>query len=603
MSSNTDVEFTSRKTNRRKSLQQKQQLDNIDIKAISINDDAKKRRKTINVVHKPINTSSDDAAINNSISYDNEMKKLNKITNIDLDEIKKLWKIGTLVEARDLHDNWYKSRIIEVDESNKRVKVHFFGWNSRYDQWFNLCSNDLRPIADATEKIEITAPIAQIQVASTQAAESAKFNVGEKILAKWIDDYHYPATVIRTVNKNNTLYYEVRFEDGVKKMIRFNNCKVYDPINDIVGVKPAEVVSTPVEQKPVIEENAQTSSTTAVVQEDNSNVRKSSRVKRPRTLSDDEIALFPIRRQSSGVNKKQKINEDANVSQVIENITLQTNPVEPQQQQQQQQPVVTTVSTPIVKPKKLPLGDYFKSLALYNANKKRNKTISVETQPSKEAPKIEPQPVVNKEDLKLQVNINNSENKPSIKLKISKLVTIASETNDLKMYHTQSHASLVEQSHTSLAQQLSVPSPITELIRCKFANCDKTFRKQHLLDYHIKYHHYEDGRIIEVVTKKRKLTQNDESNFDSSQTKECKRLKIDEKVKKKEEAEEKKEALEEEGDPYEVIQCKCDKNISVGFMIQVTHSYFTRAILNILNFLVRYMPLLAAWRLHWHYVR
>ena len=117
MSSNTDVEFTSRKTNRRKSLQQKQQLDNIDIKAISINDDAKKRRKTINVVHKPINTSSDDAAINNSISYDNEMKKLNKITNIDLDEIKKLWKIGTLVEARDLHDNWYKSRIIEVDES------------------------------------------------------------------------------------------------------------------------------------------------------------------------------------------------------------------------------------------------------------------------------------------------------------------------------------------------------------------------------------------------------------------------------------------------------------------------------------------------------
>ena len=37
------------------------------------------------------------------------------------------------------------------------------------------------------------------------------------------------------MNKNETLYYEVKFEDGAKKMIRCTNCKVYD-LNDVVNV-------------------------------------------------------------------------------------------------------------------------------------------------------------------------------------------------------------------------------------------------------------------------------------------------------------------------------------------------------------------------------
>lgn len=33
--------------------------------------------------------------------------------------------------------------------------------------------------------------------------------------------------------------------------------------------------------------------------------------------------------------------------------------------------------------------------------------------------------------------------------------------------------------------------------KCIHSDCDKAFRKQSLLDYHIKYYHTEDGRVIQ----------------------------------------------------------------------------------------------------------
>jgi hypothetical protein len=515
MNSNTDGDFTTtrKKTNKRNSLQQQQEIDNISISsnASSTSSTKKKndRRKTFNIIFKPSTS---------SLSIEDD-----KNSNIiDLDEIKKSWKVGTLVEARDLHDNWYKSRIIGHDELNKRVKVHFFGWNSRYDQWFNLCSNDVRPLP-STE----TVPTVQATIIKKQEAPeelNMKFNVGEKILAKWIDSFHYPATVLRSLKKNNTIYYEVKFEDGVKKMIRYTNCKVYDQVNDIVVAKPAE---QPVEI-PAIEDTS-----VDAADESSGNIRKSSRVKRQRTFSTDEILPVVARRQSVGVNKKRKLNELVEIVEIP--VKIEEPPVAV---------VVADVSTP-PKMKKLPLGEYFKTLSLFKSNKKRSKTVNIHAEEVVDEEDIK---IPAQNDVKFHVSTNNESNS-SIKLKISKLFTLKSEPNEVKQPEIQPVFVFQQQ------QQLS--SPPMELIRCKFSNCDKTFRKQHLLDYHIKYHHYEDGRIIEVVTKKRKLTQNED--FDSS-FKESKKIKIDEKV-------------EEECDPYEVIHCKCEKNISVGFMIQV---YFLR---------------------------
>jgi hypothetical protein len=95
-----------------------------------------------------------------------------------------------------------------------------------------------------------------------------------------------------------------------------------------------------------------------------------------------------------------------------------------------------------------------------------------------------------------------------------------------------------------------VDNQIAQLIRCLFPNCDKTFRKQHLLDYHIKYHHYEDGRIIEKNVKKLKT-----SNRDARKTTSVEQTN--------------KTEIDDICEPYEVIYCSCHHNTSNGFMIQV----------------------------------
>jgi hypothetical protein len=542
MSSNADGELITKKTiNKRK--QHLEEDDNNNNKSLILSHKntlnssslSKNRRKTINVV-----------LTDNHGEEANDKNKISQSNVNNLDEIKKTWKRGTIVEARDLHDNWYKSRIIEADENNRRVKVHFFGWNSRYDQWFDINSSDLRPFKGVQdEEVKTEASSADIQ---PNMDEVVNFNTGDVILAKWIDNFYYPATVLRVVNKNETVYYEVKFEDGVKKMIRFSNCKHYDRENDLVNVKPAEqvieekmIITEPPVPPPAAEPVAPVEEET--VNKDDGSVRKSGRVKRPRALSTDEISLFPIRRQSSGISsKKRKINEETSTIlkvETLEEVLPKPEPVPPPPPPPPQPQQLIKEKT-----KKAPLGDYLKSLALFNKNKKRNKETSI----GFEAVSVAQEP----NDVKLQVNIDNQNKIPSIKLKISKLM---SEPNEIKS--SLNNETLLS---SSIQQQLSAP-PI-ELIRCKFSNCDKTFRKQHLLDYHIKYHHYEDGRIIEVVTKKRKLTQTGDDSLDNSLiVKESKKIKIEDKRNEDEE--------EEEGDPYEVIHCKCDKTISVGFMIQV----------------------------------
>ena len=57
------------------------------------------------------------------------------------EDVKPKWKEGILVEAKDESGNWYKSRIIDIDEEEKQIKVHFLGWNSRYDLFVLLCAN------------------------------------------------------------------------------------------------------------------------------------------------------------------------------------------------------------------------------------------------------------------------------------------------------------------------------------------------------------------------------------------------------------------------------------------------------------------------------
>jgi hypothetical protein len=53
-------------------------------------------------------------------------------------------------EARDKNGDWYKARIIKIDNEKRRVKIHYQGWNSRYDQWFDFESESLRKFVEPT---------------------------------------------------------------------------------------------------------------------------------------------------------------------------------------------------------------------------------------------------------------------------------------------------------------------------------------------------------------------------------------------------------------------------------------------------------------------
>lgn len=114
-------------------------------------------------------------------------------------------KKGALCEAKDYANTWYKSRVLEVDEPNKKVLVHFLGWNARYDQWFEIGSPDLKLFERGHKKTSNVAPQkAATEAKATPAAVTAlqKFEIGSRVLAKWkLDNLYYPGDVLRFLTK------------------------------------------------------------------------------------------------------------------------------------------------------------------------------------------------------------------------------------------------------------------------------------------------------------------------------------------------------------------------------------------------------------------
>jgi hypothetical protein len=53
--------------------------------------------------------------------------------------------VGARLEAQDLYKNWYPARVVEVDDEDRDVLIHFEGWNQRHDEWIEFESPRLRP--------------------------------------------------------------------------------------------------------------------------------------------------------------------------------------------------------------------------------------------------------------------------------------------------------------------------------------------------------------------------------------------------------------------------------------------------------------------------
>jgi hypothetical protein len=197
------------KANPRKSLRSTSLTPVEQAETPQINTRTKKKNELNTPKQESIKSVETEASSNKSIKKDEADSKV--------EDVRLKWKVGGIVEARDVSNNWYKSRIIELDKTNNRAKIHFFGWNSRYDQWFGILSGDIRPVNGDNKKNEKIDKKASTEM-PPQASESnenvnsePRFPIGTQVLAKWIDDGFYPARVNRHLTKTEKIYYEVSF--------------------------------------------------------------------------------------------------------------------------------------------------------------------------------------------------------------------------------------------------------------------------------------------------------------------------------------------------------------------------------------------------------
>ena len=82
------------------------------------------------------------------------------------------YKVGDVLEARDSEGKWYASEIIDGKPSAGTYKVHYCGWDDKWDEW--VAANRLRAIV------------------------KPKLNVGQQYEVLWEKKW-YPATITKTV--------------------------------------------------------------------------------------------------------------------------------------------------------------------------------------------------------------------------------------------------------------------------------------------------------------------------------------------------------------------------------------------------------------------
>ncbi|CAG9829522.1 unnamed protein product [Diabrotica balteata] len=182
--------------------------------------------------------------------------------------------INSNVEALDFNNEWYPAKIIETDEEEKEVLIHFIDFPSKHDEWISMNSSRLRPAqnidlsfttnplpslesdinkssivntspvvssisgevetsvltpASVISTIENVSTLPSTPTASDTAStvgnetimkkevEVETYIIGERCLAAWSDCRKFPATVSKVLEKDT---YEVIFDDGFPKVLK-----------------------------------------------------------------------------------------------------------------------------------------------------------------------------------------------------------------------------------------------------------------------------------------------------------------------------------------------------------------------------------------------
>ncbi|XP_014479378.1 PREDICTED: uncharacterized protein LOC106746825 isoform X5 [Dinoponera quadriceps] len=107
---------------------------------------------------------------------------------------------GAKLEAKDFSEKWYCAKVVEADWDEREVLVHFDKWSSRYDEWIPMDSSRLRELQSLPKETKVR-----------------EFSVGERILATWADGRKYPAKVNAVLTNDR---YDVLFDDGYGKVVK-----------------------------------------------------------------------------------------------------------------------------------------------------------------------------------------------------------------------------------------------------------------------------------------------------------------------------------------------------------------------------------------------
>ncbi|XP_043480685.1 PHD finger protein 20 [Leptopilina heterotoma] len=107
---------------------------------------------------------------------------------------------GDKLEAKDFNEKWYTAKVVETDWVEREVLIHFDKWSARFDEWIPMDSPRLRMLQTQSREMK-----------------TKDFVAGERILATWADGRKYPAKVNAVLGNDR---YDVLFDDGYTKIVR-----------------------------------------------------------------------------------------------------------------------------------------------------------------------------------------------------------------------------------------------------------------------------------------------------------------------------------------------------------------------------------------------
>ncbi|CAL7943861.1 unnamed protein product [Xylocopa violacea] len=116
---------------------------------------------------------------------------------------------GAKLEAKDFNEKWYSAKVVETDWDEREVLIRFDKWSARFDEWIPMDSSRLRVLQ--------TQPNEQTWNLPSPEAKMKDFSVGERILATWADGRKYPAKVNAVLGNDR---YDVLFDDGYAKTVK-----------------------------------------------------------------------------------------------------------------------------------------------------------------------------------------------------------------------------------------------------------------------------------------------------------------------------------------------------------------------------------------------